>query len=366
MYVVSQLLTFTKGDVLTFLKVPAYYYPQTVELRSCMFNPYDGAVSIVFVPTRHILGKVNDENVSTKKNIECLNRFYGKAPYNWLVLHKHKKGDEVCDVVCEVIDFGVDYDNQMKLVVTLRNRALPFLSKDDADQNCFDNYLFHGAFAEVARRHSNLELYKIPFSAIDDIYDEQTLGKQTYLSVLKHHVCDKMSRFRVKTIKLVIQPEEDQDDKQTNKKKPFFYGFTDEGYHFSKTNRMVLNLDFDDLTNEYQWLGLRKAKENERNDYIVKKSFVIYGRVIFNENTGQKTLEWCSPPPGFDLLRVYLATNGKSPIFKQLSQEDILKKMKDKDGNETLASQLFAGIIDRNATNKAIEFVKKNLIWSKQ
>ena len=64
------------------------------------------------------------------------------------------------------------------------------------------------------------------------------------------------------------------------------------------------------------------------------------------------------------MLRVFLATNGQSPIFRNLSVDDILGKLRDRDGKDTLASKLFLGVIDPiNASNDAVDFCRRELVW---
>lgn len=311
-------------------QIPFYYHPQTVEFLPLMFNYNDGSVCYMFIPRRHVLRMVTDVSPQTMKQVEMVcNMFCGKAPYHWLV-QTHEKQQ------CEVLDFGVDFDGVAKLIVATRGstKVLP---------EC-DQYLFHGSFAEVARRHYDTTLYKLPYSSVKSVYDEPSLGPQTYTSVLKQLICGLFNRYRVKTVKF------------PDKEGTFYYGFTECGMHFSKTGNRVLNTAVLDES----WLSMMKPVDEK----TVRRGYVIYGRVV-DKNDGNQTLEWVSPDTGLDLLRVYLATNGKSPIFKKLTKDEIIKKMKNKDGSETVASKLFAGIIDLFASNDVIEYVKQNYLWAK-
>jgi hypothetical protein len=422
-----------------------------------MFAP-DGSVAIIYVPARHVISDTQSDDFST--SFAIVEKFYKRAPYKWLVLYnepkvqaetetdkadkkffsyeyedrsscleqtssnnnnnnadspqvieEHEKQEEqekekqqkdkklTRRVVGEVVDFGVDYDNVPKLIVALRS------FHKDAPK--LDAYLFHGPFAEVARRNCDLQLYKLPYVNVHDAFDELTLGRQTYVSVLKHILCDTLQRYRIKTIKFPEQqqsssasstsastsasesqsPESEAKTKRPSPKENgknkegggiFYYGFTEDGLHFSKTNRHVYNVAIPPLSkpsgedDEYeeraslfnnQWLNMRKAFPDERVDYTIRRGYVIYGRPV-EKVAGQTTLEWCTPAPGIDLLRVYLATNGKSSIFKNKTKEEIKQKLCDKNGNETLASQLFAGIVDNHASNEAITYVRKELMWA--
>lgn len=417
--------------------VPAYYYPNVVEYRACMFNGYDGSVNIIYVPARHVIRDANDDSSLSMFAMDAtLNKFYRRAPYKWVVLYneaesvsleeakdvqnavkqffafnydddnsssqeadkeKHEEKPQKQEkkpkkfktrrVVGEVVDFGVDYDNVPKLIVSLRNAH--------KEKPKLDDYLFHGPFAEVARRNCDLHLYKLPYAWVHDAFDELTLGRQTYVSVLKHILCDTLQRFRIKTIKFP-EPEKGSSDETTTEesKSPesqekskrknsgiFYYGFTEDGYHFSKNNRHVLSTDIPELSekqnynDEYetrstlfnnQWLNMRRPNPDEKVDFTIRRGYIIYGRIVEKHDRGQVTLDWCTPAPGIDLLRVYLATNGKSPIFKKLSKEEIREKLLDKNGNDTLASKLFDGIIDHNASNDAISYVRNELMWAQK
>jgi hypothetical protein len=329
-----------------------------------------------------------------------LNRFFRRAPYGWLVLYNEPHLDmldKTVDinqatsncleqfyladkesaliesittrrVVGEVVEFGLDYDNQLKLIIKLSSPHAP---------PRLDNFLFHGNFAETGRTHaSEAGLYKLPYRWIHDAYDHVNNGEQNYYNVLRHILCDTLLRYRVKTVKVVQKK-----DNNTTKQSPFYFGFTEDGFHFAKTTRRVLSTEIypemfpDDKHDGYQvchtfqtqrWLNLRLAARDERIHTIVKRGYIIYGRVIRRDAAqaaGKTTLEWCTPSPGIDLLRVFLATNGQSPIFKNLENADILNKMKDRDGNDTIASQLFLGLIDPEARNVAIDYVKNVLVW---
>jgi hypothetical protein len=79
---------------------------------------------------------------------------------------------------------------------------------------------------------------------------------------------------------------------------------------------------------------------------------------------GKTTLEWCTPPHGLDLLRVYLITDGQSPIFRNMTSQELMGKLRDKDGQDTLASKLYQGLIEpEEANNDAVEYIKRELIW---
>jgi len=359
--------------------VPQYYQPrsliydnvQTVNLRH------------LYVPARHVMQKVEESNYNTSM---IMSRFFRRAPYGWLVLYNEPKIDttsphEIDQVLNEfyssqkreittrrvvgyVVDFGVDYDGVLKVVVSTTGPVMP--------PPLLDNFLFHGAFAEVGRNNSEQpQLYKLPYHWIHDAYDESHLGEKTYFSVLKHILCDTLFRFRVKTVKF-------QQDPKT--KKTFYFGFTEEGFHFAKNGRRVLNTEITpDMMStpvedhqgyeirrtfdSHKWLNLGHATANEEIHTTVKRGYIIYGRLVERHDKGQTTLHWCTPTHGLDLLRVYLITNGQSKIFHNLSHEELLKKLRDKDGNDTLASKLFMGIVDPDAQNEAVNYVKQELLW---
>jgi len=353
--------------------VPQYYQPKTL--------PNFHNVNHLYVPVRHVMRRV--DQVSNNTNM-IMSRFFRRAPYGWLVLYNEPvtaagDPDEVDQaleqfyadrksrittrrVVGNVVDFGVDHDGVLKVVMSpVKAANAPKL----------DDYLFHGAFAEVARANSEEgHLYKLPYHWIHDAYDQAHLGEKSYYSMLKHVLCDTLSRFRVKTVKFQQNPKT---------KKTFYFGFTEEGFHFAKNGRHVLATE---ITNRmrskpaepegyetrhtfdtHTWLNLREARPNEQIHSTVKRGYIIYGRLVERQDKGQTTLHWCTPSHGLDLLRVYLVTNGQSKIFRSLSNDELLEKLKDKDGNATLASKLFQGLVDPAAENEAINYIKQELLW---
>ena len=289
-------------------------------------------------------------------------------------------------VVAEVLDFGVDEDGVIKVICRCVKPMSP--------PPCADYALYPGPFSEVSQYYAESDgLFKLPFIYIHDAYDQLSYGPPTFHSVVKHIVCDTLQRFRIKTVKYVKEgddqgdeeknqgdKEKDQDEKNQDNRDGFYYGFTEDGYHFSKTSRMELDtqslfLSTPDLFDPqyearqkfaiHNWLNLRSIQDEDGLHYI-KRGYIIYGRVVSRSKTGKTTLEWCTPPPGLDLLRVYLATDGKSHIFKNISIDQVREKLKTKEGEETVASKLFEGILDPvNATNDVIEYVKRELMWAK-
>jgi hypothetical protein len=376
----------------------------------------------LYIPRRHVIRGVT-EGASLDENIGLiLNTFFRRAPYGWLVLHNAhhepkpldtsiyggggggggggdnqvflERGEVVGEgshkilrrpqqlsrktrrLVGEVVDFGVDYDGVIKVVCRLANTV----NNDDGGKektsndaimlshlDHLDTQLFHGSFAEVAKRYSSEHLFKLPYTAIHGAFDQVTLGPQTYYSVVKHLICDKLQRFRVKVVKVKGAPSaplEPLQLKDSKKKDNFYYGFTQDGFHFSATGYRTLNLEIPPISAEDSVpLGALRVKGPYGTPcpFPVRRGYVIYGRIIECGN-GRTTLEWCNPPYGVDLLRVYLATEGNSPIFQGLSTSEILEKMKN-NGEETIASKLFLGLIDLNARNDAIDYVYKELIW---
>lgn len=421
-------------------EVPEYYLPRSELAKNNFVNPTIGAVSHLYIPARHVIRHISDHSQLALDNMEnILFRFFRRAPYGWHVLFNEpllsnstghsenttppatsqsignilenfysvdRQRDEnviaggiiTRRIVGEVVDFGLDYDNQLKVVIKLIH-PLP-CSDSGPSGPLLDNFLFHGPFAETAR-YNCLEsrLYKLPYRWIHDAYDPVHNGEQNYFNVLKHILCDTLSRYRVNAIN--IRPQNVQGNPRKGGKRmeirgrgdgrPFYFGFTEDGFHFSKTNRRVLSTEIEpfmmyspcqseDVTKCHygpegyevrqtfqtqRWLNLRPALRNEqaRLHTHVKRGYIIYGRVLERSDTGQTTLEWCTPTPGLDLLRVYLVTNGQSPIFRNLGPDEILNKMKDREGNDTLASQLFLGLIDPTARNTAIDYVRRVLVW---
>ncbi len=316
---------------------------------------------VIFVPRRHVIRVVTKDAPLNESVGLLLNSFFRRAPYGWLVLHHEasledtphevkgkilqRKSRRTRRVVGEVVDFGMDYDGVPKLVCRNMTHFTPNL----------ESQFHHGSFSEVAQRYPNENLFKLPYTWVHDVFDQVTLGPQTYYSVVKHLICDKLQRFRVKTVK------ESND---------FYYGFTQDGFHFSKARRRILDVNIPPLpiADEEPW-EIRKSLDAHHwfqmvpgnDDRPVRRGYIIYGRIVECEN-GRTTLEWCNPPAGVDLLRVYLATEGNSAIFQGLSTNDILEKMRDK-GEETIASKLFLGLVDLNAQNDAIEYVYNQLLW---
>lgn len=316
-------------------------------------------------------------------------------------------------IVGEVVDFGVDVDGRVHVIIVQLNFLASLNPK-------LDKYLFLGPFAEVARRYAHTTLYKLPYSSIHDAYDRVTLGEQTYFNVLKHLICDTLQRFRVKTVKIessaglydpkapkgAKEAKGSKNKKNRGKRHNFYYGFTEEGYHFSKSGRRIYttqitpemrslktsNRDGYEMRQSFdngKWLNLgpyvteitmddtnaASKSDNKSDNNMVKKGYIIYGRLLQMGEMGQQgdnsslkvkkvemTLEWCTPSLGMDLLRVYLATNGQSPVFRNLSKQEILQKLYNHKGMETLASKLFMGIINPNTQNDAINYVRQELM----
>lgn len=305
-------------------------------------------------------------------------------------------------IIGEVVDFGIDYDGSMQLIC----RPPHSHAAKGVREVGLDTYMFHGAFGEVARTYCHDMLFKLPYALIHDAYDVPLLGPMTYASVLKHLVCDTLQRFRVKTVKHTLSSlvlsvgrqkvpgteakevdssvstvegsekvgevssnmadgssgtVEVSSDTVEGKRRhaprgrgpvklslqesgnDFYYGFTECGFHFAKTNRRILETaipksarphpedpecELRDLFFHHKWLNLalfgpRSAKFKGRNTPrasrpsegdlgpdVVRRGYIIYGRIREGDAEGKSTLDWCTPPPGFDLLRVYL---GKGP-----------------------------------------------------
>lgn len=367
----------------TTLDLPPYYYPRTsITLDNSVADP----VTHIFVPVRHVVRQTADWHAAPTMDA-MLNRFYRRAPYGYAVLFhqpvpheegeaNHVDGNELARVnevlqrihdgqsaertrrvVGEVVDFGVDYDGVPKLVCR---------AQAPTDGRILDHYMFHSPFAEVGYMHANEVLYKLPYYWIHDAYDLVTLGPQTYLSVLRYVLCNTLERFRVKTLKY-----------SSEEPGAFYYGFTEDGVHFAKNGRQVLATEIpspavyheeDETRNtlvNHRWLNMRARLPSDEPFAAVKRGYIIYGRLIVREETGQTTLEWCTPPPGLDLLRVYVATEGRSSIFRKLNMMEIYEKLKDRDGNTTLASRLFEGIMcPEEVPNDAIAYVQKELMWA--
>lgn len=384
--------------------VPNYYIPKSDFAQKNMIN-MAGGVAFLYVPARHVIRNFHNHTPVAYENVHnVLNYFFRRAPYGWNVLYnepfiseeelaslgnddgaikqhtdqlledfcKKEKGAVIKTqrIIGEVLEFGIDYNGELNVII---NAAA-------ADSNQppprLDNYLFHGPFAETGRVHSDkLHLYKLPYRWIHDAYDAVHNGEQNYYNVLKHILCDTLLRYRVKTVKVLASEEGDNKRKQ----KSFYFGFTEDGFHFAKNNRHVLATEITrdmrssqvadgpyEIRHSFQnqkWLNLRAARPGEDIHTTVKRGYIIYGRVVHRADKGQTTLEWCTPTPGLDLLRVYLVTNGQSPIFRNLDNAQILEKMKDRHGDETLASQLFAGLIDPEVRNAAIDYIRRELIW---
>lgn len=414
--------------------MPEYYHPRSDQsMQSLIDTRAEATVTCLYVPMRHVIRNVTDTCTVALTAMEgVLNRFFRRSPIGWVVLfHEPQLGtDATCPsehaipaalselfqfdyenetpptrgkrpskataaaaaatkthalatirtrrVIGQVVDFGVDFDGVLKLICRSVNMS---------SQSTLDYYMFNGPFSEVAYVYPNDILYKLPYDWIHDAYDEATLGPQTYFSVLKHIICDTLERFRIKTIKCstaattTTTTSSSSSQTDTAATVPtFYYGFTEDGMHFAKNGRMVLEsaipaastVDPLDPTCEirqhvynYRWLNLRGATQYETTRFsVIKRGYIIYGRVAVRKETGQTTLEWCTPPPGMDLLRVYLATEGKSTIFRKLTQPEVFAKFKDHDGNPTLASKLFERIIDPTARNDAIDYVLRELVWS--
>lgn len=359
--------------------LPVYYLPRNADLCASLNNPLR-VVPYVFLPTRHVVRLISDMVEFQGSPMDLiLNRFFRYAPYGWLVLHyqevtclsepinvdgkpmrvkrRDRRAMRVRRVVGEVVDFGQDADGVAKLVC-----RVPVHLQSPSYFDGLDIKVAGGPFQEVALTYPGETLFKMAFTDVHDAYDQNTMGPQTYRAVLRHIVVNTLNRYRVKTVKY-----------DNN----FFYGFTEDGYHFAKNGRVAMNtavppLSVPDAKNaqyEYRktttndsWLNL--SDQHPKDAGTVRRGYIIYGRVVEKPDTGQMTLQWCCPPPGMDLLRVYLATEGKSPIFRTLSDEDILLKLKDNDGNDTLASDLFRGLIDAQVSNPAVDYVKRELLWA--
>lgn len=364
--------------------VPVYYMPRNATLRESLLNPL-GVVPYIFIPTRHLVRIVGDDVQQPFDGSvmdQLLNRFYRNAPYGWLVLHHQpvdtstlsepvdvqgktmrikKRGNTIRTrrVVGQVVDFGRDADGVAKLVCYALSTTLQGL----------DMKLVGGPFHEVQSAHPDVTLFKLAFHDVHDAYDAPALGPPTYVNVLRHLVVDTLQRFRVKTVKY----------ENENKAEAFFYGFTEDGFHFARNGRMALNTEVPtipradptapgaelrSLFSNHAWLNLCPTRAGQAHN--TRRGYVIYGRVITRDAAGQTTLQWCCPPPGMDLLRVYLATQGNSPIFRALNDMEVLAKLKDKNGDDTVASDLFTGLIDPQASNASIDYIKKELMWGLQ
>lgn len=382
--------------------VPEYYRPR--------FTAHQQAVCLC-VPVRHVIQRSGEG--AQGGNLERVqNQFFQRAPYGWNVLfhepieftdrQNNSTRDEILDsrrrrwitrrITGQAVDFGVDHDNELKLIVNVAPNP------EHLGPPMLDQFLFHGAFAEVARANSEkATLFKLPYRWVHDAYDPVHLGQQTYQSVLTHLLCDTLGRFRIKTLKYPksASPDKDQSGSDQN---GFYYGFTEEGLHFARSNRCFFNATtpsprplketvppgYEERSFLYTgwWLNLGKLcygggsnggkgqhqkghyrKECNQPNHL-KRGYIIYGRVLNRPDKNQTTLEWCTPPPGLDLLRVYLATNGRSPIFHNMSEQELMDRLKDKDGRPTLASDLYCGLVDPGCSNPAADFVRRELIWS--
>lgn len=217
------------------------------------------------------------------------------SPYTCLVQYYDRAADKT--VAGRIVEFGLDRDNLLKAVITVSE-------KTDLDCKFEGGYFSHVPLVINGTLGVAYPLYKLQFAQICNMWDERRLGEMNYYNVLKHVVCDNWKRYRIQTIKrpTPLSPPPGKKGPDPN----FFFGFTEDGFHFARQGYRRLQTAFPGEEDDpSEWMSLELDPSIE--EPFIKRGFIIYGREVVRP--GKKTtLEWCLPPPGFDLLRVFLAT----------------------------------------------------------